>query len=365
MKFTCERISLNNAISTVSRTVSQKSSMAFLEGIYVKAGEDLFMTGYNLETGITVCIEASIRQPGECVMPTRMFADIIRKLPDDVVSIEVDENYRVTIKGGIASFQIAASAADEYPELPDVEKENAVSMPQYALRELISGTIFAVSEDTANPIYTGCLVEVECNTITMIAIDGYRMAKRSFSMERQESSPMRFVVPAAALRELEKILSDTEEALSFHLGSKHISFSVENATLICRLLEGKFAEWRRFIPDTTPIQLVGNVAELTAAVERVGLIVSEKYKSPIRCLFSKDGAEFKTVTTIASATDGCRLAGDGKDTEIGFSCRYMIDALKAISTTEVTLLLSGGNTSTSAATKLRATNGRNARSARP
>lgn len=342
MKFLCEKNSLSNAISIVSRTVSPKSSLAFLEGIYLVAEEDLRLTGYNLETGITVCMEAQIRQTGECVMPARMFADIVRKLPDDVVSIDVDDSFRVTIKGGIASFQLMASAADEYPQLPAVEEENAIRLPQNALRSLISGTIFAVSDDTANPIYTGCLVETDGNTVTMIAIDGYRMAKRSYHAENASFAPMSFVVPSAALRELEKILSDTDDEVSFTLGKKHISFSVENATLICRLLEGKFAEWRRFIPDSSPIELTANVAELTATVERVSLIVNEKYKSPVRCLFSKDGAEFRTVTTIASATDGCRLAGDGKNTEIGFSCRYMIEALKAVPTAEVTLLLAGG-----------------------
>ena len=342
MKIVCEKTSLVNAISIVSRTVSPKSSLAFLEGIYMAAGEDLQLTGYNLETGITVRMEAKIRQTGECVMPARMFSEIVRKLPDELVTIEVDESYRVTIKGGVASFQLMATAADEYPQLPAVEEESAVSLPQIALRNLISGTIFAVSDDTANPIYTGCLVETQGDTITMVAIDGYRMARRAWHGEGAAFPSLSFVVPSAALKELEKILSDTEDELSFTLGKKHISFRVDGATLICRLLEGKFAEWRRFIPATTPIRLVANVTELTDTVERVGLIVSEKYKSPVRCLFSKDGARFRTVTTIAAATDGCRLAGDGKDTEIGFSCRYMLEALKAVPTQEVTLLLSGG-----------------------
>ena len=343
MRLVCEKTTLSNAISIVSRTVSPKSSLPFLEGIYMIADEEgLRLTGYNLETGITVRIDAKIRRGGECVMPTRMFADIVRKLPDDVVTIEVDESFRVVIEAGVARFQLMASAADEYPQLPAVEEENAVSMPQNALRELISGTLFAVSEDTANPIYTGCLVEAGEKTLTMVAIDGYRMAKRAYHAEAAVFPEMSFVVPAAALRELEKILSDTEDEARFTLGKKHISFSMDGATLICRLLEGKFADWKRFIPASTPVTMTANVAELTAAVERVGLIVSEKYKSPVRCVFSKDGATFRTVTTVAAATDGCRLAGDGKDLEIGFSCRYMLDALKAVPTTETTLLLSGG-----------------------
>ena len=275
-------------------------------------------------------------------MPTRMFADIVRKLPDDVVTVEVDENYRVAIEAGAARFQLMASAADEYPQLPTVEEANAVAMPQNALRELISGTLFAVSDDTANPVYTGCLVEAGENNLTMVAIDGYRMAKRAYHAQTDSFPEMSFIVPSAALRELEKILSDTEDEVRFTLGKKHISFMTDSATLICRLLEGKFADWRRFIPASTPVTMTANVAELTATVERVGLIVSEKYKSPVRCVFSQDSATFRTVTTVAAATDGCRLAGDGKDMEIGFSCRYMLEALKAVPTAETTLLLSGG-----------------------
>ncbi len=342
MKFTCDKASLSNAISIVSRTVSPKSSLSFLEGIYLSAGEDLQLTGYNLETGITVRVEARVREGGECVMPTRLFSDIIRKMPDEVVSVEVDDSFRVQIRGGVSTFQVMATSADEYPQLPTVEEESAVRLPQKAMHELISGTIFAVSDDDANAVYTGCLVEAQENSITMVAIDGYRLARRTYHAEDIAFPTMSFVAPSAALKELDKILSDSEEEVRFTLGKKHISFSIGSATLICRLLEGKFAEWRRFIPASTPIRLVANVAELTATMERVGLIVSEKYKSPVRCLFSKDGAEFRTVTTIASAKDGCRMAGDGKDTEIGFSCRYMLDALKAVPTEEVAIELSGG-----------------------
>ncbi|MBQ1371839.1 MAG: DNA polymerase III subunit beta [Oscillospiraceae bacterium] len=342
MRFVCEKNALTNAISIVSRTVSPKSNLAYLEGIYLNADESgLRLTGYNLETGITVCMESKVWQPGECIMPTRMFSDIVRKLPDDVVTVEMDDSYRVVIQGGVAKVQLMASAADEYPQLPSVEEESSVHLPQISLRNMISGTLFAVSDDTANPIYTGSLVETDGNCITMVSIDGYRMAKRSYHADH-EFPAMSFVVPASALRELEKILSDSEEEVCFCLGKKHISFSVGGATLVCRLLEGKFADWRRFIPESVPITMVANVANLTAAVERVSLIVSEKYKSPVRCLFSKDNAQFRTTTTIAAASDGCSLAGDGKETEVGFSCRYMLDALKAVPTDEVTLLLSGG-----------------------
>ena len=176
MKFTCDKALLVNAISIASRTVSVKSSIPALEGIHIRAGMELYLSGYNLETGITVTVQADIAETGSCVMPARLFFDIIRKLPDDTVTVTVDERFKVSIRSGIAAFQITAMSAEDYPALPDVEYENAIQIPQNKLRELISGTIFAVSENMARPVQTGCLIEVEPESITMVAVDGYRLA---------------------------------------------------------------------------------------------------------------------------------------------------------------------------------------------
>ena len=342
MKFTCEKALLVSAISVASRTVAQKSAISALEGIYVKAGMKLQLSGYNLETGITVSVPADITETGECIMPARLFFDIIRKLPDDVVSVSVDSNYQVSIRCGISSFSITATDAENYPELPDVEYENAVAVPQRALKELIGGTIFSVSENQARPIHTGCLFEVENETIAVVAVDGYRLALRRFAFEESCGRTMKFVAPAAALKEVEKILGDTDEPAKFTLGTKHILFEIGDATLVCRLLEGEFLDWRRVVPTGNPIRLTANVSRLMASIERVGLIVSEKIKSPVRCTFGENSGDFRTITTIGAAHDVCPLAGDGKDLEIGFNCRYLLDALKAVPTDEVVLELSNG-----------------------
>lgn len=342
MKFICEKSLLVNAISIASRTVAPKSAISALEGIHVKAGMYLYLSGYNLETGITVTVDADVQKTGECVMPARLFFDIIRKLPDESVTVTVDENYRVSIVAGISSFSITAMSAEDYPELPDVEFENAIKLPQRELRELISGTIFSVSENQARPIHTGCLFEVENDSITMVAVDGYRLALRRYFPEVPTERTVKFVAPAAALKEVEKILADSDEPASFTLGRKHILFEMGGVTLVCRILEGDFLDWRRVVPENNPVLLVANRSRLTASIDRVGLIVSEKIKSPVRCKFSEGVAEFKTVTTIGEAYDVCNLSGDGKDLEIGFNCRYLLEALKAVPDEEVTLELSNG-----------------------
>lgn len=342
MKFTCEKNQLVSAISVASRTVAQKSAISGLEGILVRAGVKVMLTGYNLETGITVSVDADIQETGACVMPARLFFDIVRKLPDDTVSIQVDESFKVSIKGGISSFTITALSADDYPELPDVDSEKGIRVPQNELKAMISGTIFAVSENQARPIHTGVLFEVDNDSITSVAVDGYRLALRRYLPEESLERTLKFVAPAAALKEVEKILGDTDDPATFYPGSKHILFTIGDATLVCRILEGEFLDWRRVLPQNNPVKLVGNVSRLTDSIERVGLVISEKLKSPVRCKFGDNAAELRTVSTIGEAYDVCPISGDGKDLEIGFNCKYLLDALRAVPDSECTLEMING-----------------------
>ncbi len=342
MKFSCEKALLVSAISTASRTVAQKSTIACLEGILLRAGVGVQLTGFNLETGITVNVAAQVTEAGLCVMPARLFFDIVRKLPDDMVTVTVDEKLQVSIRGGASSFKIAAMDAEDYPELPDVESNRGVYIPQSALRDMIGGTIFSVSENQARPIHTGCLIEVHDDAITMVAVDNSRLAIRTWHPSEPIGREMKFVVPATGLREVEKILSDTDEELCFTLGTKHILFEVGEATLVCRILEGEFIDWRRVVPVENTTILTARVSDLMNSIERVSLIVSEKIKSPVRCVFGDNVADFRTLNTIGAAHDTCSIAGNGNELEIGFNCRYLLDALKAVPSEEVTLELKNG-----------------------
>ena len=342
MRFTCEKNTLLQGLNIAGRAVAQKSSLSAIEGILCRAGSGLSLTGYNMETAITYQIEADVADGGECVLPAKLFSDIIRRLPEGDVTVVVDENYRVSIRAGFSSFTISAESADDYPDLPDVSTGHAIRIPQNKLKELISGTIFAVADNQARPIHNGVKFEVTPDSITAIAVDGFRLARRTYHPEEPLNRQMNFVVPSQGLKELEKILTDTDEDASFLLGTKHILFQVGGATLVCRLLEGDFLDWRRVVPTGSPIKLVANVSDLSSSVERVGLIVSEKNKSPVRCTFSHQEVLLRTSNTIGAAEDRCSLAGDGKETEIGFNVKYLIDALRAVPGEEVTLELTNG-----------------------
>ena len=342
MRFTCEKSFLLQGLNIAGRTVAQKSNLSVIEGILCKAGHDLSLTGYNMETAITYSVEADIADPGECILPAKLFGDIIRRLPEGPVTVVVDDSYKISIRAGYASFTISAESAEDYPELPDVNTGRAIQIPQNELKELIGGTIFAVSENQGRPVHTGVKFEVTDDAITAVAVDGFRLARRTYHPETGTGRELSFVVPAAGLKEVEKILTDSEENAAFTLGPKHILFQIGGATLVCRLLEGEFLDWRRVVPTNCPIKLVANVSDLQSSVERVGLIVSEKYKSPVRCIFGSQVLQMRTNTTIGAAEDRCAIAGDGKELEIGFNVRYLIDALRAIPCEEVTMELTNG-----------------------
>ena len=342
MRFTCEKSMLVTGLNITGRTVAQKSALSAIEGILCQAGAGLSLTGFNMETAITYTIDAEISDAGQCVLPAKLFGDIIRRLPEGPVTVVVDDNFKVSIRAGYASFTISAESAEDYPELPDVGEGRPISIPQTAMKELIGGTIFSVSENQGRPIHTGVKFEVNNDTVSAIAVDGFRLARRTYHTEEPTGRELSFVVPAQGLKEVEKILQEGDEDVAFTLGAKHILFQMGCATLICRLLEGEFLDWRRVVPTNCPVKLVANVAELTSSLERVGLVVSEKYKSPVRCVFSDQVLLLKTNTTIGAAEDRCSFAGDGKELEIGFNVRYLCDALRAVPSEEVTLELTNG-----------------------
>ena len=339
MKFSCEKALLQAAISTTSRAVSPKSSIPALEGILLEADEELRLTGYNLETGIRTTVPAEIRTKGTLVLGARLFGKIIRKLPDDIVEFTA-EHYMVNIKCGMSEFNILGTDPEEFPELPTVEYQNSLEIGQNKLKSMISQTLFAVSDNESRPIHTGSLFEVDQKGLTIVSVDGYRLALRHETIERKEGAEeFSFVVPGAALSEVEKICSDVEETASITQGARHIMFKVGETMLVSRRLEGEFLAYRQAIPRNNSIRIEGETRALLSSIDRVSLIISDKLKSPLKCIFEQNVLKISTKTAIGDAADQCPTDGDGGGLEIGFNNRYLMDALKAAPADRVRLEL--------------------------
>ena len=342
MKFSCEKALLQAAISTTSRAVSPKSSIPALEGILLEAGSDLRLTGYNLETGIRTIVPADIREEGTLVLGARLFGEIVRKLPDDIVTFQ-SENYMVNIKCGMSEFNILGTDPEEFPELPTVEYQNSLILPQSRLKAMISQTLFAVSDNESRPIHTGSLFEVDSNGLTIVSVDGNRLALRHESIDKKEGAEtFSFVVPGAALSEVEKICSDVDEPASVTQGARHVMFKVGDTMLVSRRLEGEFLAYRQAIPRNNTIHVEGDTRALLSSIDRVSLIISDKLKSPLRCVFDSNLLKISTKTAIGDAYDECPLSGDGGGLEIGFNNKYLMDALKAAPADKVRLELTTG-----------------------
>ena len=342
MKFSCEKALLQAAISTTSRAVSPKSSIPALEGILLEAGSDLRLTGYNLETGIRTIVPADIREEGTLVLGARLFGEIVRKLPDDIVTFQ-SENYMVNIKCGMSEFNILGTDPEEFPELPTVEYQNSLILPQSKLKAMISQTLFAVSDNESRPIHTGSLFEVDGNGLTIVSVDGYRLAPRHEAIDKKEGAEtFSFVVPGAALSEVEKICSDVDEPASVTQGARHVMFKVGDTMLVSRRLEGEFLAYRQAIPRNNTIHVEGDTRALLSSIDRVSLIISDKLKSPLRCVFDSNLLKISTKTAIGDAYDECPLSGDGGGLEIGFNNKYLMDALKAAPADKVRLELTTG-----------------------
>jgi len=341
MKFTCEKALLQAAISTTSPAVFPQSSIPALEGILLEAQNDLRLTGYNLETGIRTTVPAEITETGTLVLGARLFGEIVRKLPDDMVSFQ-STNYTVHIQCGMSEFHILATDPEEFPELPAVEYQNTFEIPQSRLRAMIGQTLFAVSTNESRPIHTGSLFEVDEEGLTVVSVDGYRLALRRESLDvKQGEEFFQFVVPGSALSEVEKICS-TEDPVTVIQGARHVLFQTAQTLLVCRRLEGEFLNYRNAIPRNNSIKIECETRKMLQCIERVSLIISEKLKSPLRCVFGDGQVSITTKTGIGDAADQCPIEGDGQGLEIGFNNKYLMDALKAAPADKLRLEFSSG-----------------------
>lgn len=329
MKFSCEKALLQTAITTASRAVAAKSSIPALEGLLIRADDgQLTISGYNLQTGIRTKLFADVTETGVIVLNARLFGDIIRRMPDDVVVFNADDKQRVRLSCGNATAAISGLSPADYPELPQVEDEHAFSIQQKLLRAMIEETSFAVSTNESRPIHTGALFEITDQGLTMVAVDGFRLALRREPLEHIEGGAFSFVAPGNALNEVKNICSDVEDLATVTLGKSHILFKVGDTELICRRLEGEFLDYKNAIPRKNPITVIADTKALNESIDRVSVVISEKQKSPVRCRFDHDKVFLSAKTGNGDMDDICPLSGDGGGLEIGFNSRYLMEALR-------------------------------------
>lgn len=357
MEFICSKNKLHEAINNVSKAVPSKSNIAALEGIKLSLSDNsLELTGYDMELGIKTQIETKSEGTGSLVVNSRLFSEIIRKMSSDEIKISIDEKLNVTITGNKTTYDISAIPADEYPDFPVIDTEKSIDIPQYILKNMIEHTNHAVSTNDNKPILTGELFDMEDGIFKMVAIDGFRLAVRTENINT--GSKINFVVPSKTLNEISKLLSkedftksDNENAEEKHeeeichifTNTKHIIFEISGYYVVSRLLEGEFHNYKASIPTEFETEAIIKTKDFADSIERCSLLINEKNKCPVRCIFEDGSLKIDCKTNIGKINDAITAEVNGKPIEIGFNNKFLLDALKACETDKIKIQLIAPN----------------------
>lgn len=340
MKFSCNQRDLVEGLNSVQKAVSVKTTLPILKGILIETtGDSLRLTGNDLNLGIEAHIPAIVEEQGSVVVSSKIFGEIVRKLPETRLEFTVDQSHQVSIDCQHSSFNLLGQSGVEFPELPQVEDEGAFVLSQVLFRSMIRQTIFATSQDEARPILTGVLVEAENGEMSMVAIDGYRLALRKADIDPNVSK--RAVIPGKTLSELSRLMTgENDEFVKISMTDRHILFEIDEIKVVSRLLEGEFIKYSQIIPKDKKSLITANVSELTNAIERASLMAREGKNSSVRFSIKDDLMTIRSNVEIGSVREEIDIQLEGEDIEIGFNPRYMLDALKVMDNEEVIMEMS-------------------------
>ncbi len=343
MFFTVERSALLEAVTKLQRVVGAKTTMPILEGILISAESGrATLVAYNLEMGMKKEIYSNTKDEGDIVINARLLADILRRLNGVQVEISSDEKLNCHIKSGEATFDIMGMAATDFPEMPAVAEGDTVSIEADIMADMIKTTIFAAAtNEGAKPILTGINFCVENSKLCLVGIDGYRLAVRQESVK--ENKDIEFTVSNKAVAEVLKLIDEDSEQVDIQIGNRLISFQIGGYTFISRLIEGEFVNYKKTLPVEYTQKVRVNTRDLISTIERVSLLISESFSTPIRCYFNELNVVFTCATTVGRATETFNINLEGEKFEIGLNSRYLLDALRAVDTEEIEILFNGAN----------------------
>lgn len=339
MKFTCNKKALSDCVAGVSKAVTPSSAVPVLQGILIRAeGFTLEMTGYDLEMAITTSLEANVTVPGEIVLPAKLLSDMLRSLAAEEVTIESTENLSTHVKGGITEYDLMGMSAADFPDLPSPGAEPAFEIDAAELANMINTTIYAVSSDDKKPALTGELFSISPGELTIVALDGFRLAITHHPILSEREIDI--VVPAKTATEVSRLMGESGDSIKVDANRRYVVFSGGGYTLISRLIEGEFFNYKNTIPEAYKTRVVVEVADFEKSIDRCSVIITERLKNPLRITFDKF-IDIRCQTPLGKVMDQIEATIEGEKMEIGFNYRYLLDALRNSGSDKVILELSG------------------------
>ena len=340
MKIVCNKSDLVKGVNIVSKAVPGKTTMPILECILIDATTDIIkLTANDMELGIQTEIAGDILDRGMIAIDAKIFSEIVRKLPDNEVSIETDDKLQTTIVCEKAKFDISGKPGNEFAYLPIIEKDDSIEISQFTLKEVIRQTIFSIADNESNKLMTGELFEIKDNVLRVASLDGHRISIRKIELKDQVRD-YKMVVPGKTLIEISKILSgEVESMVEISYTNNHIVFEFDNTIVVSRLIEGEYFKIDQMLSSDYDTKVRINKREFLSCIDRATLLIKEGDKKPIIIDIGDEVMELKIKSQIGSMNEEIIISKEGKDLLIGFNPKFLMDALRVIDDEEVTLYL--------------------------
>jgi len=339
LKITVNQNLLSNHINIVQKGVSARTTLQILDGILLEAYDGkLKMVSTDLEIGIETYLDCNVIEEGSIVINSRIFGDIIRKLPNSIVTIEVKDN-NVNIKCESSEFNILGNNPHEYPQLPKIIDENSFRIPRDLFKNAIKQTVFATAKDETRPILTGVLLEITDNKCSFVALDGYRLALRSMFIN--VNNDIKVIIPGRVLEELNKILGEDEEEILVSTSTGNIIFNMGNTIVTSRLLEGQFLNYKDIIREEHKTKIVVNRKNFQDGLERASLLAKEEKANLVKFNIYDDEVVIKSNTEIGNVYEKISSKQEGDNINIAFNSKYILDGIKAMDAEEIELSFMG------------------------
>lgn len=340
MKIVCRKSDLSNSVNIVMKAVPVKSTMPILECIVIDAKNgSIKLTANDMELGIETLVKGDILEEGVIAINAKLFSEIIRKLPDNDITITTDEKFMAHITCEKAKFNIAGKSNEEFPLLPKIERDRSIELSQFSLKEVIRQTVFSISDNESNKIMTGELFEVTEDELKVVSLDGHRISIRKIKLKNNYEH-IKVIVPGKTLNEISKILSgEMEDEVKIFFTNKHIVFEFNETMVLSRLIEGEYYKIEQMLSSDYETRVTINKKEILSCIDRATLLIKESDKKPIIINVTDGNMELRINSAIGSMKEEIDIIKEGKDILIAFNPRFLMDALRVIEEEEVDIYL--------------------------
>lgn len=339
MKFKIHQKNLSRHINIAQKGISSRTTMQILDGLLLEVkNKRLKITGTDLEVSIETYIDCEIEIEGSIVVNSRLFGEIVKKLPDAIIAIEVEDN-KINIKCENSEFNILGNSAEEYPNLPIILEQDFFEIAKDLFKNAIRQTVFATSQDEARPSLTGVLLEISNRQISFVALDGYRLAYRKLPIN--SDLEIKIIIPSRTLNELNKILDENEDNIKIAVAPGHVIFDLGDTKIYSRLLEGQFFNYKEIIRQDHKTSVIINKRLLQDSLERASLLAKEEKANLVRLNILDDEILIKSNSEIGNVNENIITTNNGDNINIAFNSRYILEGIKIIDSEEVQLNFMG------------------------